>query len=248
MPPTPDPKDAIQRFLDQEPRLTRAEVLHLALQSLRDRAEPDRVLACEFAWEMHAKGYWSQIRNADGTTYATEEDYFRHVLGLASWRTAYKRLAIGRMLTRFEEPERSVLRSGLAAVGLAKATVVAPAIERVHDWRTWLRCAHHLSIVLLQAKVSEALDALPRGREPAPPGERFRRTVLAAMPDIEAMEVVERFFHLGKRVVGSPNPIAIFLAGCRECLPEWEVQAAGPRRASPAVSDSSVCPQGQNSP
>ena len=77
----------------------------------------------------------------------------------------------------------------------------------------------------LQAKVSEALDALPRGRELSPPGERFRRTVLAALPDIEAMELVERFFELGKRVVGSPDAIAIFLAGCRECLPEWELQA-----------------------
>src|SRR5712664_3142508 len=127
---TPDPNEAIQRFLGQWSPLTRAEALHLALQSLRDRVEPDRVLACELAWEVHAKGYWSQVRNADGTTYPTEEDYFRHVLGLASWRTAYKRLAIGRMLTRFEEPERSLLRSSLAAVGLAKATVVAPAIER----------------------------------------------------------------------------------------------------------------------
>ncbi len=248
MPSTPDPNDAIQRFLDQDPRLTRAEVLHLALQSLRDRMEPDRVLACELAWEMHAKGYWSLIRNADGTTFATEEDYFRHVLGLASWRTAYKRLAIGRMLIRFDEPERAMLRTGLAAVGLAKATVVAPAIERLQDWGTWLRCAHDLSIVLLQAKVSEALDALPRGREPAQPGERFRRTVLAAMPDIEAMELVERFFHLGKRVVGWPNPIAIFLAGGRECLPEWEVQAAKASRARATASDSSVCPAGQNSP
>jgi len=245
MPSTPDPNEGIQRFLAQDPRLTRAEVLHLTLQSLRDRMEPDRVLACELAWEMHAKSYWSQIRNADGTTYATEEDYFRHVLGLASWRTAYKRLAIGRMLLRFDEPERAMLRTGLAAVGLAKATVVAPAIERLQDWGTWLRCAQDLSIVLLQAKVSEALDALPRGREPAPPGERFRRTVLAAMPDIEAMELVEHFFTLGKRVVGSPNPIAIFLAGCRECLPEWELQAAKPRQAT--VSASRVCPKGQSS-
>ena len=248
MPSTPDPNEAIQRFLAQDPRLTRAEVLHLTLQSLRDRMEPDRVLACELAWEMHAKSYWSQIRNADGTTYATEEDYFRHVLGLASWRTAYKRLAIGRMLLRFDEPERAMLRTGLAAVGLAKATVVAPAIERLQDWGTWLRCAQDLSIVLLQAKVSEALDALPRGREPAPPGERFRRTVLAAMPDIEAMELVEHFFTLGKRVVGSPNPIAIFLAGCRECLPEWELQASKPPRAEATASDSRVCPQGQPSP
>jgi hypothetical protein len=77
--------------------------------------------------------------------------------------------------------------------------------------------------------VSEALEALPRGREPSPPGERFRQAVLSAMPDIEAMELVERFFALGRRVVGTPNPIAIFLAGCRECLPEWEIQAARPR-------------------
>src|SRR6266478_2051968 len=243
----PDPNEAIQRFLGQWSPLTRAEALHLALQSLRDRVEPDRVLACELAWEVHAKGYWSQVRNADGTTYPTEEDYFRHVLGLASWRTAYKRLAIGRMLTRFEEPERSLLRSSLAAVGLAKATVVAPAIERVEEWRTWLQCASEMSTVLLQAKVSEALDALPRGREPAPPGERFRHAVLAAMPDIEAMEVVERFFHLGKRVVASPNPIAIFLAGCRECLPEWELQAAKCPPASSSVSNSPVCRRGQTS-
>ena len=42
------------------------------------------------------------------------------------------------------------------------------------------------------------------------------------------MELVERFFELGKRAVGSPNAIAIFLAGCRECLPEWELQGARP--------------------
>jgi hypothetical protein len=126
---TPDPNDAIQRFLGQWSPLTRAEALHLALQSLRDRVEPDRVLACELAWEVHAKGYWSQVRNADGTTYPTEEDYFRHVLGLASWRTAYKRLAIGRMLNRFEEPERSLLRSSLAAVGLAKARSWRPRLS-----------------------------------------------------------------------------------------------------------------------
>ena len=151
-------------------------------------------------------------------------------------------------MTRFEEPDRSVLRSSLAAVGLAKATVVAPAIERFHEWRTWLQCARELSTVLLQTKVSEALDALPRGREPAPPGKRFRGAVLAAMPDIEAMELVEHFFAIGRRVVGSSNPIAIFLAGCRECLPDWELQATRPGRGSASASDSSVCPRGQTSP
>jgi hypothetical protein len=47
---------------------------------------------------------------------------------------------------------------------------------------------------------------------PVPPGERFRRTVLAAMPDIEAMELVDRVFEIGAEVVGTPYPIGIFLA------------------------------------
>jgi len=50
--------------------------------------------------------------------------------------------------------------------------------------------------------------------------------VLSAMPDIEAMEVVERFFELGERVVGTDHAVGIFLAGCRECLAEWEVHAS----------------------
>jgi hypothetical protein len=246
-----DPWAAVARFIAQYPTGRRADALHLALQSLRDRVEPDRVLACELAWEMHTHGYWSQIRRPDGGPYESEETYFRDVLGLASWRTAYKRLAIGRMLMGFGEAERSQLRAAIAAVGLAKATVVVPAIERLREWKPWLEWAGQLPTVVLQEKVSAALDALPRGREPSPPGERFRRTVLAAMPDIEAMELVDRFFEIGAEVVGTPHPIGIFLAGCRECLGEWELQASqwsrpSSRRASdPMALDQVVCPHGQ---
>jgi hypothetical protein len=220
-------EQAVARFLAQFPTTTRAAAIHLALQALRARVEPDRVLACELAWEVHCRGYWSQVRRLDGTAYDCEETYFREVLGLASWRTAYKRLAIGRMLLSFEEPERGLLRAAIAEIGLAKASVVAPAIERFGEWKTWLELALQCSMVVLQARVSQALEALPRGREPSPPGERFRRAVLTAMPDIEAMELVERFFEIGAKVVGSPHPVAIFLAGCRECLPEWEIQVVG---------------------
>jgi hypothetical protein len=250
-PPPGGPWSAVTRFMAQYPTGRRAEALHLALQSLRARVEPDRVFACELAWEMHVHGYWSQIRRPDGGPYESEETYFRDVLGLASWRTAYKRLAIGRMLTGFEEPERSQLRAAIGAVGLAKATVVVPAIERLREWKPWLEWAGQLPTIALQEKVSAALEALPRGREPSPPGERFRRTVLAAMPDIEAMELVDRFFEVGTEVVGTPHPIGIFLAGCRECLGEWEVQATGWSRPSSGrpsgtiVSDQAVCPHGQ---
>src|SRR5262249_39120162 len=39
----------------------------------------------------------------------------------------------------------------------------------------------------------------PAGAPASPPGECFRRDVLAAMPDIEAMELVERFFAIGAK-------------------------------------------------
>jgi len=248
-----DSEQAVARFLGQFATTSRAEAIHLALQALRARVEPDRVLACELAWEVHCHGYWSQVRRPDGTAYDSEETYFREVLALTSWRTAYKRLAIGRLLMSFGDAERSVLRAAIAKVGLAKAAVVAPAIERLGEWNTWLQLALQCPTAVLQARVSEALDALPRGRELSPPGERFRRDVLAAMPDIEAMELVDRFFEIGAKVVGSPHPVGIFLAGCRECLPEWEIQAAtrmrAPReRLEDALPDEGpdVCPRGQN--
>jgi hypothetical protein len=74
------PWAAVARFLTQYSTET-AEALHLALQSLRARVEPDRVLACELAWEMHTHGYWSQIRRPDGGHYESEETYFRDILG-----------------------------------------------------------------------------------------------------------------------------------------------------------------------
>src|SRR5262249_37158423 len=120
-----------------------------------------------------------------------------------------------------------------------------PERKRLRHWQTGHQCAHEMPINLLQVKVSDALDALPRGREPLAPGEHFRRAVLSALPDIEAMELVERFFELGKRVVGSPNPVAIFLAGCRECLTEWELQAANHLRRAAFEENPGICLRGQ---
>ncbi len=250
--PDLEPARAVSRFLAQFPTPSRAEAVHLSLKALRARIEPDRVLMCELAWEVHTQGHWRLVRRDNDSAYESEETYFREVLGLASWRTAYKRLAIGRMLAAFPKPERGAIRAALARIGVAKATVIAPAIERTADWQVWADLARQLAYPVLQARVSAALEALPRGREPSPPGERFRRAILSAMPDIEAMELVERFFEIGVRVVGSDHPIAIFLAGCRESLAEWEVQAAHghPRRGEAAgtnglVSSAHVCPHGQ---
>lgn len=101
---------------------------------------------------------------------------------MASWRTAYRRLAVGRMLSAFDEPDRSALRTAIAEVGLAKAATLVPAIERTGTWPIWVDLARQLSAPVLQERVSAALQAAPRGREVSPPGERFRRAVLSAMP------------------------------------------------------------------
>jgi hypothetical protein len=216
---------AVSRFLEDFTGHDRVQAVHLVLKQLRRRTEPDRVLACELAWEVHASGYWSQLRDDADRPYESEEDYFRDVLGLTSWRTAYKRLAIGRMLNQIGIAERATVRAAIADVGVAKASMIAGAIERTGEWQRWVQLARQLPAITLQLRVSEALQAQPRGREMLPPGEHFRRSVLSAMPDIEAMELVERFFELGGRLVGTDHPVGIFLAGCRECLADWEVHA-----------------------
>jgi len=217
---------AVARFLAEFAGSDRVAAVHAVLIQLRLRTEPDRVLACELAWEIHAGAYWSQLKDSQGHPYESEEAYFREVLGLSSWRTAYKRLAIGRMLTQFPEPERPLVRAAIADVGLAKATVIAPAIERTGQWASWVELAKRLPAHTLQLRISEAFQAHPRGYEPLSSGERFRRSVLGAMPDIEAMELVTRFFELGARIVATGDAVGIFLAGCRECLADWEVYAA----------------------
>src|SRR2546426_1167634 len=57
------------------------------------------------------------------------------------------------------------------------------------------------------------------------------------MPDIEAMELVEQFFAVGAKVVGTANPVGILLAGCRECLPEWEHQVNRRRHRDDGTQD-----------
>jgi len=70
------------------------------------------------------------------------------------------------------------------------------------------------------------------------------------MPDIEAMDLVTRFFEVGARVASTDDAVGIFLAGCRECLADWEVHAAARHTARDFAhvgrsGGSAVCPRGQ---
>src|SRR5215470_9497967 len=156
-----DASMAVAHFLAEFIGPERPQALHLALKQLRQRTEPDRVLACELAWEVHASGYWSQLRDDHDRPYESEEHYFRDVLALTSWRTAYKRLAIGRMLSRLGAAERPAVRAAIAEVGVAKAAMVATAIERTGEWARWVALARTLPAVTLQMRISEELQAQP---------------------------------------------------------------------------------------
>src|SRR5260370_36726242 len=111
------------------------------------------------------------------------------------------------MLSRFDASERPLVRAAIADVGVAKATLIAPAIERTGEWGAWVELAKRLPAVTLQLRISEALQAQPRRCEPLPPGARFRPAVLSAMPDIEAVQIVEHFFEVGVQGVGTEQRV-----------------------------------------
>jgi hypothetical protein len=71
-------------FWPSFPPPERAQALHLALRALRARVEPDQVLMCELAWEVHRHGYRSQLCRDDGSPYDCEETYFREVAATIS--------------------------------------------------------------------------------------------------------------------------------------------------------------------
>src|SRR5438105_8764767 len=150
-----DAAAAVARFLDDFAGPDRAQALHLVLKQLRRRVEPDRVLACELAWEVHAGSYWSQLRDDANHPYESEEAYFKDALGLVSWRTAYKRLAIGRMLSQMPAAERALVRAAVADAGVATTTVIAPAIGTTGAWATCLDLPRRRPTVVLHVATSE---------------------------------------------------------------------------------------------
>jgi len=71
--PDLDADIAVARFLNDFTGRDRVDAIHLVLTQLRFRMEPDRVLACELAWEIHAGAYWSQLQDSQGHPYESEE-------------------------------------------------------------------------------------------------------------------------------------------------------------------------------
>jgi hypothetical protein len=203
----------------------RALACHLALLQLRRRVEQDLVQVCLLAAEVHDRGHWSHVRRADNRAYESEEAYLTEVLGVSSFRSAAKRIAIGRLIGALTEGEREPVARALADVGLAKATVLLPAIEGANsvERERWFGEARRLPVADLQEAVSRHLQAKPRGR---PDADRLYRVILGAMPTLEDRELCERLFRLGHRLLGpEATSVGILRAAFQEVLPEWEPRA-----------------------
>ena len=189
----------------------RALGCHLALLQLRRRVESDLVQVCLLASEIHDRGHWSKVRRADGRAYESEEAYFLETLGVASFRSAAKRIAIGRLIQALTEGEREPVAQALADLGIAKATVLLPALEGADavERERWFGEARRLPVADLQAAVSKSVGAKARGMTPR--SERFLRFLIEAMPDIETREMVSDVFRRASRLAESDNPIRIFI-------------------------------------
>lgn len=224
----------------------RRDVQHVALahspeervRRLRQLAEQvaDRYLVLAVALhEEHLAGLWEKARIPGGAQYESEEQFWEEALGLKR-RSAYQLLAIGRVLARIDSQEEA--RAALAEIGLYKADVLVPVLERTPDLatvRAWAEVAHTHSRDALRERVREALGR--RGRAPGEPGSRIRAALVNAMPTLETRQLGEEFFEVGARYVESDHPVAILIAGFQECLGTWSAHLPRERVADASLAE-----------
>ena len=217
-----DPRERILAFLEQFPPSERAEGVHLALRALRVRVNQDLVILAELAHEAHERSYWSLVTDEFGHPYVSEADFFERVLGLGAWRSIYRYIAAGRLLAAVPAGEREAARRAVSEIGVAKSAVLAPVVAEHPEARAdWFERARRTDVDTLQRHVTDHVSGREGGYT-AGPGERFRAYLLNIAPSIEDRRKVERFFEVGRRVVETDNPVAIFMAAVEETLGTWE--------------------------
>ena len=194
-----------------------------ALRQLARRAGSDLILVAILSWEAHDGAYWSTVPRPSGEAYLTEEEFFTDVLQVLSWRTALKRIALGRALAALPEGDRERRAQELTEVGVARATILVPVLEQAVGQpkaiEAWIDRARDLSKDDLQRAVSESLGVRAPGG--GPPADRVLLALRSAMPDLEARELLEDFLRAGRQVAETDSTVGVLLAGFRECLGAW---------------------------
>lgn len=147
--------------------------------------------------------------------YQSAGDYFSQRFGY-SYPALRKRLEVLTGLARIEhadgKKERKACREELSALGITKATILAPVLGldrqgvipgtsggKVDDWRAWVKKAKQVSVEDLQREVARVLNqgAGPKGKKGGEEKQSadaawFERTLAVLSPDV-APEVEEVF-------------------------------------------------------
>lgn len=197
-------------------------VVH-ALRQLSKRAGRDLVLIARLAHEAHAQAYWSKVNRKTGEPYLSEEEFFNDVMDMASWRTALRRVALGRAIAALPDAQRESVADKLADLGVSRASVLAPILERHADdpdvILQWIDKASTVPAEDLQKVVTDALATEPR--KAGEPVDRVAGYLRSVMPSLEARETLEAFLRAGRRVTDGGTTVGILVAAFQECLGAW---------------------------
>lgn len=213
--------------LDLDLRPAMAQRLHDEALSLGATVARDVFRLALIAWQIHEDRLWQYLRLPIGRLCGTEEEYFEAYFDVDSWRTAAKRIRIGRMLAALPEPETYL--EDLAHVGTAKAEMIAPLVidaadEAQGDGRlpaavakAWIARARHMPAPALREAVR-----LERGQAPRATGDATEDRPLATargwMPSLEAQEVLDEAMRVYRRMTPAGRFIGLLQAACMEFI------------------------------
>ena len=174
----------------------------LHLQQLVRRIEIDYLDFCDVAKRAIDEQWWAHYG------YAGPQPYFEDKVGIG-YRSVRRRLVIAEALERLPEADRGSAREALAGIGGHKASVLAPLLGQVPDWRDFVELAKDATEEAVQDAVSRRLGHKPRGVA-GEPGDRFLRWILNSVPPDER-SFVENTFAALRQHFDVQNAVSGFL-------------------------------------
>ncbi len=201
------------------------------LRGLAHQITTDAFTFAEALLREHDAELWQGARTPDGDHFPSEETFWEGALHIRR-RTGFQLLARGKTLRTLELPADD--RAALASVGLAKFDIIAPALIKeptVEATQRWIAAAQTCSRDELREQVNRALGRTTRKHNP---GERLRRYVVEAMPDLATRQLAEDFFETGTAYVETNSPLAVLIAAMQEALGTWRAHTV----ATPTDVDS----------
>lgn len=211
-------RDQLDRYVENFGKDDRAMAVHSALCDLRRRSDDIWTVMAELLSEVHEAAHWKWVWRDDGDPYANEDDYFKTVLGLN--RTSAKNLVrLGTVIRGTPRAWRTHLRASLADLGISKAVVLAPALERAKiqaNAQIWLDRAQKHSGEELRRSVAISMQLKKRG---------VQKPLTRLLSHLRALgvaeDVIRDLFAVGTEHCGETDATAIVTCAFRDAIALW---------------------------